>query len=68
MDETNPFLYLPQQERTSMSMYTLEELLKRWQLDTLTVEQAVGQILQQLIALQKQVKELQQATGQQPKQ
>lgn len=51
-----------------MSMYTLEELLKRWKQETLTVEQAIGQILQHLIALQKQMKELQQATGQPPKQ
>lgn len=40
-----------------MSMYPVEELLKRWQLGTLTVEQAIGQILQHLLAMQKQSKE-----------
>jgi len=49
-----------------MSMYPLEELLKRWQLDNLTVEQAIGQILQHLLALQKQLKELKQSPGQPP--
>lgn len=42
-----------------MSMYTLDELLKRWQQGTLTIEQAIGQILQHLLAMQKQRKESQ---------
>lgn len=40
-----------------MSMYTPDELLKRWQQGTLTIEQAIGQILQHLLAIQKQLKE-----------
>jgi hypothetical protein len=47
-----------------MSMYSLDELLKRWQLGDLTVEQAIVQILQHLLALQKQNKELQQPPSQ----
>jgi hypothetical protein len=39
-------------------MYTLEELLKRWQLGTLSVEQAIGQLLQHLLVMQKQIKQL----------
>jgi len=50
------------------SMYTLEELLKRWKLETLTVEQAIGQILQHLVVMQKQIKDLQQASSQSPSQ
>jgi len=49
-------------------MYTLEELLKRWQLDSLTSEQAIGQILQQLVALQKQIKDLKSPSNQSPSQ
>lgn len=41
-----------------MSMYPLDELLKRWQQNTLTMEQAIGQMLQHLLAMQKQLKEL----------
>ena len=40
-----------------MAMYSAEELWKRWQLGTLTVEQAIGQILQHLLALEKRNKE-----------
>ena len=39
-----------------MVMYSAEELLKRWQLGTLTIEQAIGQILQHLLALEKRNK------------
>ena len=49
-----------------MSMYTLEELLKRWKLDTLTAEQAIGQILQHLVVMQKQIKENKQPSSQPP--
>lgn len=51
-----------------MSMYTLEELLKRWKFGTLTVEQAIGQILQQLLAMQKQLNENKQSSSQPPSQ
>ena len=40
-----------------MAMYSAEELWKRWQRGTLTVEQAIGQILQHLLALDKRNKE-----------
>lgn len=36
-----------------MATYPLRELLSRWQQGTLTVEQAIGQILQHLLALEK---------------
>jgi hypothetical protein len=37
-------------------MYSAEELWKRWQLGTLTVEQAIGQLLQHLVAQEKRTK------------
>lgn len=40
-----------------MAMYSAEELWKRWQVGTLTVEQAIGQILQHLLAQEKRNKE-----------
>jgi len=50
-----------------MSTYSLEKLLQLWRRDELTVEQAVGHLLQHLAALetqshalQKQVQSLQQ--------
>ena len=39
-----------------MATYPLRELLSRWQQGTLTVEQAIGQILQHLLALEKRHK------------
>ena len=36
-----------------MAMYSAQELLSRWSQGTLTVEQAIGQILQHLLALEK---------------
>ena len=39
-----------------MATYPLKELLSRWQQGTLTVEQAIGQILQHLLALEKRHK------------
>ena len=51
-----------------MSTYPLEKLLQLWRTDALTVEQAIGHLLQhqaaveaQTLALQKQVQSLQQA-------
>jgi hypothetical protein len=37
-------------------MSSTEELLKRWQVGTLTGEQVIGQILQQLLAQEKRNK------------
>lgn len=42
-----------------MSKYALPELLKLWHQEKLTVEQVLGQILLHLVALQKQLAELQ---------
>lgn len=36
-----------------MSTYTLEELLKQWINEELTVDQAIGHILQHLITIQQ---------------
>lgn len=41
-----------------MAMYPLQELLGRWQQEQLTIEQVIGQILQHLLALEKQLNEL----------
>jgi len=41
-----------------MAMYPIRELWGRWQREHLTVEQAIGQILQHLLALEKQLAEL----------
>ena len=41
-----------------MAMYPPQELLGRWQREQLTVEQAIGQLLQHLLALEKQLNEL----------
>ena len=41
-----------------MPRYPLDELLSRWQRERLTVEQAIGQILQHLLALEKQLGDL----------
>ena len=43
-----------------MAMYSAQELLSRWSQGTLTVEQAIGQILQHLLALEKRQKPLKQ--------
>ena len=42
-----------------MSKYALPELLKLWQQEKLTVEQVLGQILLHLLALQKQLADIQ---------
>jgi hypothetical protein len=41
-----------------MARYSLDELLSLWQREHLTVEQVIGQILQHLLALEKQLGEL----------
>lgn len=41
-----------------MSKYSLQELLKLWQQERLKVEQAIGQILQHLLAQEKEINEL----------
>ena len=41
-----------------MKMYPLEDLLNRWAREELTVEQAIGQILQHLVRLRKEIKTL----------
>jgi hypothetical protein len=49
-----------------MSAEPLPKLLAQWAQGNLTVEQAIGQMLQQLIALQKQLDELKQQWRKQP--
>ena len=44
-----------------MAAYSLDALLKRWSLNQLTSEQAIGQILQILAELEQRVKRLEQA-------
>ncbi len=41
-----------------MKRYSLSELIKRWQQEQLTTEQAVGQILLWLIALSERISKL----------
>jgi hypothetical protein len=41
-----------------MKMYPVEELLNRWAREELTVEQAIGQILQHLVRLKKEIESL----------
>jgi hypothetical protein len=41
-----------------MAEYPLRELLSLWQRERLTVEQIIGQILQHLLALEKQLGDL----------
>jgi len=41
-----------------MGTYSLEELLRRWFTHEITVEQAVGQILQVLQEIERRLKEL----------
>jgi hypothetical protein len=41
-----------------MAEYLLRELLSLWQRERLTVEQMIGQILQHLLALEKQLGDL----------
>jgi hypothetical protein len=38
-----------------MKMYPLEELLNRWAREELTIEQALGQILQHLLRLKNEL-------------
>ncbi len=42
-----------------MARYPLQELLSLWHREHLTVEQIIGQIIQHLIALEKQLGDLQ---------
>lgn len=41
-----------------MSTYGLEEVLRRWERGTLTVDQAIGQILQLLQIIEERLREL----------
>jgi len=41
-----------------MSKYPLQKLLNLWQQELLKVEQAIGQILQHLLAQEKEINEL----------
>jgi hypothetical protein len=41
-----------------MKMYPLEDLLNRWAREELTVEQAIGQILQHLVRLRREIRAL----------
>ncbi len=41
-----------------MARYSLQELLSLWHREHLTVEQIIGQIMQHLIALEKQLGDL----------
>jgi hypothetical protein len=41
-----------------MARYPLDELLSLWRRERLTVEQVIGQILQHLLALEKQLGDL----------
>lgn len=41
-----------------MGMYSLKELLSRWQKEQLSIEQAIGQMLQHLLILEKELKRL----------
>jgi hypothetical protein len=41
--------------------YTLPELIKRWELEQLTVEQAIGQLLLWLVALVERIDKLEAA-------
>jgi hypothetical protein len=41
-----------------MKMYPIEELLNRWAREELTVEQAIGQILQHLARLKQEIEAL----------
>jgi hypothetical protein len=54
--------YWPQifrKEVNPVSKYALPELLKLWHQEKLTVEQVLGQILLHLLALQKQLTDIQ---------
>jgi hypothetical protein len=50
-----------------MAAYSLDTLLKRWSLNQLTPEQAIGQILQLIQQLEARVKRLEQAPSTKPK-
>ena len=50
---TRPF----EQTASHMSTYTLPDLLKYWQLGELTAEQAVGHLLQNLLAIAQRLTE-----------
>ena len=46
-----------------MSMYPLQKALNLWAQGTLTIKQAIGQIFQHLLALEKRVKALERRSG-----
>lgn len=50
-----------------MGIYSLEELIRRWQTGDLTTEQAIGQILLLLKELARRVSELEQSRARQAK-
>jgi hypothetical protein len=45
-------------------MYPLKKVLDLWAQGSLTVKQAIGQIIQHLLALEKRVKALERRSGQ----
>ena len=49
-----------------MARYPLRELLSLWERENLTVEQVIGQILQHLLALEKQPGDLKRQLSQPP--
>ena len=49
-----------------MATYSLDIILRRWALNQLTTEQAIGQILQILHDLESRLKRLEQRTAPQP--
>ena len=46
-----------------MKRYALSDLVKRWELEDLNVEQAIGQILLWLVALAERITKLETAQG-----
>lgn len=49
-----------------MGMYSLDELVHRWQINELTAEQAIGQMLLLLQELDARVQELERAQPKRP--
>jgi hypothetical protein len=41
-----------------VATYPTKELMKRWETERLTIQQIIGHILQHLLALEEQVKDL----------
>jgi hypothetical protein len=52
------YCHATRKEVKAVASYSLQELLSLWQREHLTVEQVIGQILQHLLALEKQLGEL----------